>query len=226
MMHEIVRTLKEVYQFLALGGPIMVPIFLGSIVALAIFLERLWSLKAEEILPKNLKDTLPELVKKGDFETAIKLCKKDQSPLAKLYSSLIEYRKLPRGELIYTIEEKGKELVSEMEKYIEAIGTIASISPLLGLLGTVTGMIQVFREIVALASEGTVDPTRLANGIWEALLTTAAGLSVAIPAYIGYKYLLSKVNRYSLELENEAQKIVDILTLNLNNKDSSISKED
>ena len=205
--------MKEVYQFLAQGGPIMVPIFLGSIIALAIFLEKLWSLRRGEILPKNLKDTLPELVKKSDFDTALKLCEKNQSPLARLYLMLIRYRNLSRNELIYTIEEEGKQLIANMEKYIEAIGTIASISPLLGLLGTVTGMIQVFREIVALASEGTVDPTRLANGIWEALLTTAAGLSVAIPAYIGYKYLLAKVNNYSLELEKEAQKIIDILTL-------------
>jgi biopolymer transport protein ExbB len=114
-----------------------------------------------------------------------------------------------RDELRQVFEEVGRREVARMERFIEALGTTASLEPLLGLLGTVIGMIQVFQQVVVTAREGAVDPSQLANGIWQALITTAAGLSVAIPAYMGYRYLLGRTGRRALELEEAAAVLLE-----------------
>jgi biopolymer transport protein ExbB len=116
-----------------------------------------------------------------------------------------------RDELKSLVEDVGKRELARMERFIEAMGTTASVEPLLGLLGTVTGMIQVFQKVVVTSRQGAVDPGQLANGIWQALITTAAGLSVAIVAFVGYRYLLSRTGRHALEMEEGALKLVDVL---------------
>lgn len=203
--------MKEVFEFLARGGVVMIPIALGSVVALAIFLERMWSLQRSRIVPKGLVDGVLKLIEKGEKGPARDECLRSDSPMGRILLAGIEADGVSRDGIKGLFEEVGKQEVARMERNIEAMGTTASIEPLLGLLGTVTGMIQVFQKVVVSSRSGAVDPGQLANGIWQALITTAAGLSVAIVAFIGYRFLLSRTVRHSLEMEEGALRLVDLL---------------
>ena len=203
--------MKEVFEFLARGGIIMIPIALGSVIALTIFLERIWALQGSRIIPKDLLDRVLESARGGRIKEAREECLKSNTPLGHLLLAGLDAAKLKRNEVKGVLEEVGRREVTRMERYIEAMGTTASVEPLLGLLGTVVGMIQVFQKVVVTSREGAVDPGQLANGIWQALITTAAGLSVAIVAFVGYRYLLSRSNRFSIEMEEGALKLVDLL---------------
>ncbi|MCP4602160.1 MAG: MotA/TolQ/ExbB proton channel family protein [Proteobacteria bacterium] len=203
--------MKEVFEFLARGGVIMIPIALGSVIALTIFLERIWSLQETRILPRDLLNRVLDAARGGDIKAAREECLKSNTPLGRLLLAGLDIKGLSRNETKGILEEVGRREVTRMERYIEAMGTTASVEPLLGLLGTVVGMIQVFQKVVVTSREGAVDPGQLANGIWQALITTAAGLSVAIVAFIGYRYLLSRSNRYTIEMEEGTLKLVEIL---------------
>ena len=203
--------MKEVFEFLARGGVIMIPIALGSVIALTIFLERIWSLQESRILPSSLLDRVLDLVRGGESKMAREECLKSNTPLGRLLLTGLDAKRMTRAEIKSVLEEAGRREVTRMERFIEAMGTTASVEPLLGLLGTVIGMIQVFQKVVVTSREGAVDPGLLANGIWQALITTAAGLSVAIVAFIGYRYLLARSNRYAIEMEEGALKLVDSL---------------
>ncbi|MFO8073168.1 MAG: MotA/TolQ/ExbB proton channel family protein [Polyangia bacterium] len=203
--------MSEVYEFLEKGGVIMIPIALGSVIALAVFLERIWSLQQGRVNPSGLVDEILKLVGRGEMTAARDGCLQSNTPMARLMVAAIDARSLPREELKATLEERGKREVARMERYIEAMGTTASVEPLLGLLGTVVGMIQVFQRVVMTSRQGAVDPGQLANGIWQALITTAAGLSVAIVAFVGYRYLLARTARHALALEEGSLRIVDEL---------------
>ncbi len=203
--------MKEVFEFLARGGVIMIPIALGSVIALTIFLERIWSLQEGRIIPRDLLGRVLEAAGRGEVKVAREECLKSNTPLGRLLLAGLDARSLPRGEIKIVLEEVGKREVNRMERFIEAMGTTASVEPLLGLLGTVIGMIQVFQKVVVTSREGAVDPGQLANGIWQALITTAAGLSVAIVAFVGYRYLLARSNRFTIEMEEGVLKLVDTL---------------
>ncbi len=203
--------MKEVFEFLARGGVIMIPIALGSIIALTIFLERIWSLQESRIVPGDLLDRVLDAARGGNNKVAREECLKSNTPLGRLLLSGLDTSGWSRSEMKGRLEEVGKREVTRMERYIEAMGTTASVEPLLGLLGTVIGMIQVFQKVVVTSRAGAVDPGQLANGIWQALITTAAGLSVAIVAFVGYRYLLSRSNRFAIEMEEGALRLIDIL---------------
>lgn len=190
----------------------MIPIALGSVTALAIFFERLWSLRRATVVPPQLATGVRKLVTRGEHDKALAACEKNGSPLARVLEACLRYRELSRTEIKGAIEDVGRREVAHLGRLIEALGIIAAVSPLLGLLGTVTGMIQAFRQVVTAASQGAIDPSRLANGIWEALITTAAGLSVAIMAYLGYRYLQGRANRMTDDMEREALELLDMLT--------------
>lgn len=202
----------EVYEFLARGGPVMIPIALGSVTGLAIFFERLWALRRSGILPPSLLERVRKLVSTGKPGEALAACQKVDAPLARVLATCLRYRDLGRTEIKGAIEDVGRREVAGMSRFLGALGAIASVSPLLGLLGTVTGMIQAFRQVVASGAQGAIDPTRLASGIWEALITTAAGLSVAIPCFVGYKYLASRADRMAVEMEGAALQLLDVVT--------------
>ncbi len=201
----------EVFEFLQKGGVVMVPIALGSVIALAIFLERIWSLQLGRIAPGGLVDSVARLAETGELKTARDECLRSNTPVGRLLLGVLDRHGAGREDVRSHLEELGKREVARMERYIEAMGTIASVEPLLGLLGTVIGMIQVFQQVVLTARQGAVDPGQLANGIWQALITTAAGLSVAIIAFVGYRYLLSRSARHTLVMEEAATRLVDIL---------------
>jgi len=154
---------------------------------------------------------LVDLIKKGERRAARDECLRSNSPMGRVILGSFDFPKMNREELKGIFEEVGRREVARMDRFVETVGTIAGIEPLLGLLGTVTGMIQVFQKVVSTSRSGAVDPSLLANGIWQALITTAAGLSVAIVAFIGYRYLQSVTDRHALEMEEGALRIADLL---------------
>jgi biopolymer transport protein ExbB len=186
----------------------MYPILICSIVSLAVFLERLWALRRSKVIPEELLFEVFDLLNKGKVQEAQRLCRTSESSLAQiLYAGLSN---LGKGRLTVRekMEEVGRREVSFLERYLNVISTIASIATLLGLLGTVTGMIKTFN---VLAAKGMAEPGDVAGGISEALITTAAGLIVAIPSLVMYHYLRSKVRSLTLELEEVALKLLDFL---------------
>jgi len=186
----------------------MWPIILCSVLALAIICERFWSLRLERSCPKNLVDEILQLAINKELNQQRISDIRDNSPLGCILASGLENLHRSREEMKEAIEETGRHVVVEMESYLNTLGTVAAITPLLGLLGTVIGMIKVF---TAITIHGTGDPGVLAGGISEALITTAAGLSVAIPALMFHRSFQGRVDKLVCRMEQEALKMVDIL---------------
>jgi biopolymer transport protein ExbB len=193
--------MTEVYEFLAKGGWLMVPIAISSVVALAFFLERLWSLQRARVLPPRFLEVMEKLLKERRYEEAAALCQGNDSHISAVLGAALRYSGRDREVVKEVMEESGQREVYFMERFVGALGAIATVTPLMGLLGTVVGMITVFQRVVNQASAGqAADAGALANGIWEALITTAAGLTVAIPAYLAYRYIQSVIDRYAVEM--------------------------
>ncbi|MEO7773332.1 MAG: MotA/TolQ/ExbB proton channel family protein [Steroidobacteraceae bacterium] len=186
----------------------MWPIVLCSIVAAAIILERLWTLQDRRVLPPDLTRRVWQLVESGQINDKVILTLEHNSPLGKVLAAGLANRHRSREIMMERLEDAGRHAVHELERFLNALGTIAGISPLLGLLGTVAGIIKAFNAINA---GGMGDPRALSGGIAEALLTTAAGLCVAIPALIGYRYLRGRVERIVVDIEKDALRLGDAL---------------
>ncbi len=187
------------------GGPVVVAIALLSLVGLMVFLERLWSTRLSLVFPTSLAAELLELLREGKLEQAEKLVDKGRSALAVMVrSGLVQTDS--REEMKTRMEERGAMEVASLARYTGVLSTVSTLAPLLGLLGTVTGMVQVFKAV-----EVSTEPQigELAGGIWEALLTTATGLTVAIPALIAFKYLESRVDRIAVSLESYGLYLLD-----------------
>jgi biopolymer transport protein ExbB len=193
------------YEIVKSGGIVMVPIILASIIAAAIILERMWTLQRQRVLPKELTDRVWRLVESHQLQDKHIAALKQNSPLGKVLAAGLENRHRPRDVMKEAIEDTGRHVVHELERFLTALGTIAAISPLMGLLGTVFGMIRTFNSIT---SEGIGNPAALAGGIAEALIATAAGLTVAIPSLIGYRLLRRRVDDLVIDMEKEAIKLV------------------
>ncbi len=196
------------FEIVKAGGPIMVPIILASIVAAAIFLERLWTLQQRRVLPAELTEKVWKWVEQRQIQDKHIVALQQNSPLGKILAAGLANRHRERSIIKEAIEDTGRHVVHELERFIGTLGTIASISPLMGLLGTVVGMIRTFN---AIQTEGIGDPAALGGGIAEALITTAAGLTVAIPALLGYKYLRGRVDRLVVQMEKESIKLVQAM---------------
>jgi biopolymer transport protein ExbB len=190
------------------GGWVMLPIILCSVVAVAIILERLWTLKPGRVVPRNLSRQVWEWVSSNQLNHQHIQELRVSSPLGQILAAGLSNRQRDRATMKEAVEDTGRHVVHELERYLNTLGTIAAVSPLLGLLGTVTGMIRTFS---ALTSGGAGDPAALAGGISEALITTAAGLMVAIPALIGYRYLRGRVDVLVVQMEKEAIGLVAAL---------------
>ena len=190
------------------GGIIMIPIVFCSFLALTVFIERLLSLKREKIMPPDFFKGIRTLILENKIDDAFELCKSNASSLARIIEMGLKNHGKPREAVKEVIEEAGRREVILMDKYTGIIGAIANITPLLGLLGTVSGMIKAFDVI----SEGGMgDPAILAGGISEALITTASGLTVAIPAFVAYKFLLSRADSFVFEMEAYSVDLVELL---------------
>ena len=186
----------------------MLPIILCSVIALAIIAERLWSLQVRRVLPKHLVAQVWTWAKQSQLDTDHIRNLRRSSPLGQILAAGLVNRKHARDVMKESIEDTGRQVIHELERYLNTLGTIAAITPLLGLLGTVIGMIDVFSVIT---SQGVGDPAPLAGGISTALITTAAGLSVAIPSLMFSRYFRGKVDMLVVRMEQEAMRMVEVL---------------
>ncbi len=196
------------WEIVRAGGPLMWPIIFCSIIAAAIVLERLWTLQDRRVLPEELPRKVWQLIENGQVTDKVIVALEQHSPLGRLLAAGLTNRHRSHEVLMERLEDAGRHVVHELERYLNTLGTIAGVSPLLGLLGTVTGIIRAFDAIQA---GGMGSPTVLSGGIAEALVCTAAGLCVAIPSLIAYRYLRGKVERLVVEMEKHAIRMADAL---------------
>ena len=198
--------------FLA-GGPIMWPILFVSVWGLAIIIERLLYLRRIKIDTKEFLIEVLDKVKQHKIEEASSACDSTSSPIGPILKAGILKHGRSRDEIKEAIEEASSYEIPFLEKNLSTLATIAHVAPLLGLLGTVTGMVTCFQTVQTKATlVHPVSPGDLAGGIWEALITTVAGLMVAIPAFLAYNYLVNKVNNLILEMERASTELVNFLT--------------
>jgi biopolymer transport protein ExbB/TolQ len=190
------------------GGWPMLPLLLLGVVALAIVLERLWSLRRNEVLPLGLGEEVRNWAARGKLDQAHIESLRRNSPLGALLAAALDTRGRPREQIRERIEDTGRHVVHRMEKFLNALGTIASAGPLLGLLGTVVGMIQMFLGIL---DHGVGDVNQLAGGIGKALVCTATGMIIAVPALIFHRYFKGRINGYVIEMEQDATLLLDAL---------------
>ncbi|MDI6703732.1 MAG: MotA/TolQ/ExbB proton channel family protein [bacterium] len=196
-------------QILIKGGVLMIPILFCSIFALTIIIERSIVLYRARVVTRDFIERVKRVLKKDRRIEVISLCDATQSPLAKILKAGVLLLDKGKEEVKEAMEMAGRNAVLSLERNLNGLAIIAHISPLLGLLGTVVGMIRAFMEVERLG--GAVNVSSLAGGIWEALITTASGLVVAIPAIIFYHYFVNKVSNFVNELEAHSQEFVNIL---------------
>ena len=186
----------------------MLPIIICSIVAVAIIGERFWTLKQEKIIPTNLVADVWQMASSRQLTDEKVREIQQQSPLGRVLAAGLLTRTQERDSMKASIEEVGGHVAHELERYLNALGTIAAVTPLLGLLGTVVGMIKVFTNIT---NVGVGNPALLAGGISTALVTTASGLMVAIPSLMFYRYFRGRVDGLVIDMEKESLKLVDVI---------------
>lgn len=190
------------------GGWLMVPIIVCAIIALGIILERFWTLQQKRVLPQDLTGKVWGWVEQNTLDQQRIQSLHQGSPLGQILAAGLINRNEDRAVMKDSIEDTGRHVVHELERYLDTLGTVAAVSPLLGLLGTVIGMVKVF---TAITTQGVGNPAVLAGGIAEALITTAAGLTVAIPALISFRYYRNRVDTLVVDMEKEAIKLVEAL---------------
>ena len=196
------------FELIQSGGLLMIPILFCSVMAMGIVCERFWTLRKKKIIPPELVSQVWNLAKAKKLDAVTLKHLKDSSPLGAILATGLKSRSLGREVMKEAIAESGRQVAHKLERFLNTLGTIATITPLLGLLGTVVGMIKVFAAIV---SHGVGDPAVLAGGISEALITTAAGLSVAIPCVIFHRYFDGLVDVYVLNMEEESLKLIEVI---------------
>lgn len=195
-------------DYILKGGVMMIPLVLCSVLALGILFERLWSLRRRRILRYDILLQIEELLREQKIPEATTLCKRHASPMTRLILvALLNYDR-PKTEIKEILEEHGRQEVIGLERYLTTLGTIANIAPFLGLLGTVVGLLKIFD---AVAQQGAANTTLLSEGIYNALITTVAGLCVAIPTLVAYNHLMRRVEELVLEVERIALRLLNIL---------------
>jgi biopolymer transport protein ExbB len=202
---------KKEYSVLELiqsGGWLMLPIIACSVLALAIIVERFWMLRITRVLPRHLVTQVWTWVRNRQLDAAKLHALRSGSPLGRILAAGLVNLRHERAIMKEAIEDSGRHVVLELERYLNTLGTIAAITPLLGLQGTVVGMIEMFATLEAV---GAGNPAALSGGIGKALVTTAAGLSVAIPSLFFYRYFRGKVDVLVMRMEQEAMKMVEVL---------------
>jgi biopolymer transport protein ExbB len=196
------------WEIVLAGGPFMWPIILCSVIAVAIVLERLWSLQQRRIIPPDLTRRIWQVVEAGQVNERTLAALEANSPLGRILAVGLANRDRPREVMMDRLEDAGRHVAHDLDRFLNMLGTIAGVAPLMGLLGTVTGIIKAFNAIYA---GGVGDPQALSGGISEALVTTAAGLCVAIPSYIAFRYLRGKVESIVVQIEKDVIRFTDAL---------------
>lgn len=195
-------------ELIKAGGWVMLPIIVVAIIAMAIIVERFWSLRRKEVLPPGLGDEVREWARGRQLDPKHIDVLRRNSPLGELLAAALDQRHRPRDLVKERVEDVGRHVVHEMERYMNTLGSIAAVSPLLGLLGTVFGIIEMFLDIL---TSGVGDANQLAGGIGQALISTAAGLCVAIPALMFYRYFRGLIAEYVVEMEKQAISLMDAI---------------
>ncbi|MFO1504693.1 MAG: MotA/TolQ/ExbB proton channel family protein [Steroidobacteraceae bacterium] len=206
------------WEIVRAGGPFMWPIVVCSVIAAAIVLERLWTLQPRRVVPPDLTRRIWALVEAGQINDKVVAALETNSPLGKLLAVGLACRHRPRAVMMERLEDEGRHVASDLDRFLNTLGTIAGVAPLMGLLGTVMGIIKAFNAIY---EGGMGDPRLLSGGISEALITTAAGLSVAIPSYIAYRYLRGRVDRIVSQMERDVVRFADALNDRVENSAES-----
>ncbi|MDP8260064.1 MAG: MotA/TolQ/ExbB proton channel family protein [Candidatus Gygaella obscura] len=201
------------FQVMTKGGPVMWVILVCSVFALAIILEKLWHLHKIKINIRKFLHNIFDCLRANDTKGAIKVCDSTKNPLGRIFKPAIIKNQKNRNKLEELLQENSFYEIPRLERRLTGLATIAHITPLLGLLGTVSGMVKSFQIVQLKATAlNTVAPADLAGGIWEALLTTVAGLIVAIPTFVAYNYLVSRVNNVIFEMERTSTELVKFMS--------------
>ncbi len=198
------------FEILKAGGWGMLPILVCSAVGLAIVLERFWTLRRSAVLPPGLGEQVRSWAHSQQLSSSHIQALRENSPLGELLAAALDVRNRSRAEIKERIEDTGRHVVHGLERYLNTLGTIALIGPLLGLLGTVFGLIRMFLAVMV---SGVGDPMKMAGGIGEALVCTASGLVVAIPAYVLHRYFRSRVQAFVVEMEKQAIALLDAISV-------------
>jgi biopolymer transport protein ExbB len=188
-------------EFLRQGGPVMWPLLICSVLAVAIIVERMINLRPAKVLPEDEVEHLGSLIGGGLLEQAEDYCERRPGPLTNIVAAALEARGESADSNRQVVVDQGRQEVPRLQRYLGILGTVASVSPLLGLLGTVLGMIEVFQVV---SSQGIGQAESLAGGISEAMITTATGLTIAIPALVAYNAFSDRANAMILEMERLA----------------------
>ncbi len=203
-------TQMQIFKIIVAGGILMIPIGICSVLALAIVIERFWSLRRATIDTRGFMDTMRQVLRQNRIQDAVEICDEVDAPIARIMrAGILKYNRT-KDDIREAIEDAGHLEIPRLERYMSALATCASVAPLLGLLGTVQGMIKCFAQIQAM--EGLVSPSDLAEGIGNALVTTAAGLTVAIPTLVAYNYFVTRVENMILEMEISSSELIELLT--------------
>jgi len=197
-----------VLEIIKAGGWLMTPILICSTLSMAIIIERFWTLRKSKVTPSGLGATVEDWAARHELDLRHLNQLRVESPMGRVFASALANRHRSRDIIKESVEDTGRQVVHELERFLNLLGTIAGISPLLGLLGTVIGMIKVFSAIMV---SGVGDANVLAGGISEALITTAAGLTVAIPSYFFYRYFSGRVTEYVLSMEEQALSLIECI---------------
>lgn len=196
------------YELIKSGGPVMIPIILMAIIALAIIVERFWSLRRKEVFPPGLGIEVREWARNRELDANHIEVLRRNSPLGELLAAALDMRHKPREMMKERVEDVGRHVMHELEKFLNTLGTIAGVAPLLGLLGTVLGIIEMFMMIL---KTGVGDANQLAGGIGQALVSTAGGIILAIPALMFYRYFRGLISEYVIDMEKQAIALMDVL---------------
>ena len=195
-------------ELIKAGGWVMIPIISLAVLALAIVLERFWTLRRKEVMPPGLGEEVRQWARGRTLDPKHIDVLRRNSPLGELLAAGLEVRHRPRELIKERIEDVGRHIAHRLERFLNTLGTIAAVGPLLGLLGTVFGMIEMFLDIL---TTGVGDANQLAGGIGQALISTAAGLCLAIPALMFHRYLRGVVTGYVVDMEKQATALLDAL---------------
>lgn len=198
--------MAELWELFELGGAIMWPILGCSVLALALFFERVISLRRRHLMSRELDRSLSAHLAARDLQAAESLVRADVTPFGRVAAAALKLRAKGRAAIKEGMGEAGDIALARLERFLPTLSTIAAVAPLLGLLGTITGMIEVFGEV---EKAKQADIGMLAGGIWEALITTGFGLIVAIPVMIGHRYLEGRVERFAVDLEERSLTLLD-----------------
>ena len=199
----------NLFDIVAKGGWLIIPIALCSLIMIAVVIERLMALRKAKVNMGSFMLKIRAILRGGNVQEALQTCRETKGPVAAVFSAALEKHQEGRKEIRDAIETAASAEIFSLEKYTSVLSTIAGVAPLIGFLGTVTGMIQAFMKIQTLG--GNVNADVLAGGIWEAMVTTAAGLSVGIPALIFYNYFVRRVERMAFEMERGSAELLELL---------------